>query len=237
VASNLVAAAWQSGNEPHLVKLTGVEIGINHVNELPTSMRDNDGPSLAYQQWRAVFNASGLPVSYLNSFAYFMDDLLTVWLLPIMTRQVFSAPYDRSTTFIDPRDLGEAAANLLLAPHDRGHDGFMHHCTGTDRIRLSEVASLLTEILGVEIPYEDDAERWVNEVRDVCDAQFGAGAADYLLKFFENEQRTESLFIVTDVLPHLLGRPARTLREWIEEHKHVYLAEGSPLRELTNTTS
>ncbi|MGV0906700.1 NmrA family NAD(P)-binding protein [Mycobacterium novum] len=236
VASNLAAAAWHSGNEPHLVKLAGLGIGVNHVNELRTAMREGRGPALAYSQWRAVLNASGLPVSFLSSWGYFMDDLLTVWLLPMMTRQVFSAAFDRSTTFLDPRDLGAAAAAMLLAPHDRDHDGFVHYCTGTERIRFSEVALLLSEILGVEIAYEDDPDRWANEVRDVCDAKFGTGATDYLVKFFENEQRDEPLFIVTDVLPNLLGRPAKTLREWIEEHKHAFLAEGSPLHELATTT-
>jgi hypothetical protein len=214
------------------VNVTGIAIGINNVNELRTAMRENEGPALKYQQWKAVLTNSGLPVSFLNSWAYFMDDLLSVWFQPLVTRQVFSAPYDRVTTFVDTRDLGAAGAALLLAPHDRDHDGVLHHCTGSQRIRFSEVATLFSEILGVEIRYEDDPDRWANDVREGCDGYFGAGATDYLLKLFANEQREEPLFIVTDVLPHLLGRAPRTLREWIEEQKGAFLVEGTPLAEI-----
>jgi uncharacterized protein YbjT (DUF2867 family) len=229
--TNVCAAAYAAGTEPHLLKLTGVTIGINSVNELRPALRENPGSSLQYQQARAVLNASGLPVSFLNSFAYFMDDLLTVWLLPMLNRRVLSAPYERSTTFVDTRDLGEAAARLMLAPHNREHDGYMHHVTGSERIRFSEVAELLTELLGVTIAYEDDPHAFTKDVEHVVNSHFGPGATEYFLAFSENEQKEEPLFVVTDGLRHLLGREPRTLREWIKEHRHIFLAEGSPLLE------
>lgn len=228
---NVSAAAYAAGTLPHLVKLTGVTIGINNVNELRPALREFPGSSLQYQQARAVLNASGLPVSFLNSFAYFMDDLLTVWLLPLLNRRVLSCPYERVTTFVDTRDLGEAAARLLLEPHDREHDGYMHHVTGTERITFSEVARLLTEVLGVDIAYEDDPQAFKRDVEGVVNAHFGPDATDYFLAFCANEQKEEPLFVVTDGLRHLLGREPRTLREWIEEHKPVFLAEGSPLQQ------
>ncbi|SNR82510.1 Uncharacterized conserved protein YbjT, contains NAD(P)-binding and DUF2867 domains [Haloechinothrix alba] len=226
---NVCAAAHAAGTQPHLVKLTGVTIGINNANELRPSLREYPGPALQYQQARAVLNASGLPVSFLNSFAYFMDDLLTVWLLPLLNRRVLSAPFDRSTTFVDTRDLGEAAARLLLEPHDREHDGYMHHVTGTERIRFSEVATMLTEVLGVEITYEDDPQAFKDDVEEVVNMHFGPGATDYFVEFCLNEQKEEPLFIVTDVLQHLLGREPRTLRDWIEEHKSAFFPESTAL--------
>ncbi|HKS49823.1 MAG TPA: NmrA family NAD(P)-binding protein [Amycolatopsis sp.] len=227
---NVSAAAHAAGTQPHLVKLTGVTIGINSINDLRPALRDFPGPSLQYQQARAVLNASGLPVTFLNCFANYMDDFLTVWGFSLLTRGVLAAPYDRSSLFVDPRDVGEAAARLLLQPHSREHDGYVRHITGTERIRFSEVAALMTEVLGVDIAYEDDPQTFKAELGEVFKAQFGPSALDWLLAFSENEQKEEVLFIVTDELRHLLGREPRTLREWIEENRHFYLAEGSALR-------
>ncbi|HJT92609.1 MAG TPA: NmrA family NAD(P)-binding protein [Mycobacterium sp.] len=230
---NISAAAHASGRQPHLVKLVGVTIGINNVNELCTALRDTAGPSLQYQQARAVLNASGLPVTFLNCFANFMDDFLTVWFPSVLTRRVLSAPYDRSSSFIDTRDLGQAAARLLLEPHDREHDGYMRHLTGTERIRFSEVAELMTDVLGIEIGYEDDPQAFTEELKEIMAAQFGAGALDWFLAFSENEQKEEPLFILTDELRRLLGREPRTLREFIDEHRHVFLGQGSPSLQST----
>ncbi|MGY4101485.1 NmrA family NAD(P)-binding protein [Nocardia sp. R16R-3T] len=226
---NVSAAAHAAGTQPHLVKLVGVTIGINNVNELRTPLRDTPGPSLQYQQARAVLNASGLPVTFLNCFANFMDDFLTVWLPPVLSRRVLAAPYDRSSLFVDPRDVGEAAAQLLLRPHSREHDGYMRHITGTERIRFSEVADLMTEVLGVEITYEDDPQRYKSEVGGLITAQYGPAVIDWFLAFSENEQKEETLFIVTDELRYLLGREPRTLREFFEERKHIFLGESSAL--------
>lgn len=225
---NVGAAAYAVGTQPHLVKLTGVTMGINNIHDLCPALQTIPGPSLQYQQARQVLNASGLPVSYLNSFANFMDDFLTVWGLQIMERKVLAVPYDRSSSFVDTRDLGEAAARLLLQPHNRDHDRYVYHVTGTERIRFSEVAELMTDVLGVNIAYEDDPETFRAELLEIYTANYGASSLDWYLAFSENEQKEEPLFLVTDELRHLLGREPRSLREWIEEHKSVYLAENSP---------
>ncbi|MGQ4615642.1 NmrA family NAD(P)-binding protein [Nocardia sp. R7R-8] len=226
---NISAAAYAAGTQPHLVKLVGVTIGVNNVNELRTALRDTPGPSLQYQQARAVLNASGLPVTFLNCFANFMDDFLTVWLPPVLNRRVLAAPYDRSSLFVDTRDVGEAAAQLLLRPHNREHDGYMRHITGTQRIKFSEIAGIMTDILGVEIAYEDDPHKFKSELGDLFTAHYGPGVIDWFLAFSENEQKEEPLFIVTDELRYLLGREPRTLREFFEERRHLFLPESSPL--------
>ena len=227
VMINISAAAHASGRQPHLVKLVGVTIGINNVNELRTALRDTAGPSLQYQQARAVLNASGLPVTFLNCFANFMDDFLTVWFPSVLTRRVLAAPYDRSSSFIDTRDLGEAAARLLLEPHNRDHDGYMRHVTGTERLRFSDVAKVMTDVLGVQIAYEDDPHRFTDELGGLMAAQFGAGSLEWFLAFSENEQKEEPLFILTDELQRLLGREPRALRDFISEHRHAFLGQAS----------
>lgn len=224
--TNVAAAAHHHGRAPHIVKLTGCTIGINRVEDLSFRLQYFNGSSLQYQQARAVLDASGLPVSYLNSFAYFMDDLISVWLLPLVIRHKLSAPFDRVTTFVDTRDLGEAGANLLMGPHDREHDGYSHHVTGTERIRFSDVAPLMSKSFGIEIEYEDDPDAFLADVRFAVEDHFGAGAAEYFLDFSLNEQVEEPLFIVTDVLKNLLGREPRNLADWIEEHKDLFFDAG-----------
>ncbi|MUL50157.1 NAD(P)H-binding protein [Mycobacterium sp. CBMA293] len=224
---HVAAAVHNAGRDAHIVKLVGVTIGINSANDLRAAMRDYPGSSLQAQQCRAALNASGLPVSYLNSFAYFMDGIFDVWMPPLRERRTLSAPFDRSTSFVDTRDLGDAAAKLLLEPHDREHDGYMHHVTGTERLRFSEIAPMLTDILGIEIAYEDDPVAFKAEIEESANEHYGPGAADYFVAWGENELKEEPLFIITDELQHLIGRKPRSMRDWIEEHKSEILAQLS----------
>jgi len=230
---NVVAAAHDSGREPHLVRLTGMEPNINRLEELSTAMREMHGSNQQYQHARAVLNASGLPVTYLNSWAWFMSDFLTMFLPSVLKRRVLSVPFDRVTTFIDPREVGEAAAVLLMAPHDRNHDGFVRNLTGTERLRFSDVAAIMSDVLRVDITYEDDPDACRRDMLELMSGLFPDAdneyIFDYMVAFMANERREEPLFFVTDELEHLIGRRPRSLREWFEEHKNVFLAEGSPL--------
>lgn len=224
--ANVVAAAYHAGTSPHIVRLTGARMGIDRLEDLPSWMREQYGSALQFQQARAILNASGLPVSYLNTAAYFMDDFFSLWITPLVERHVYAAPYNRYSSFVDTRDLGEAAANLLRLPHDRHHDGFVHHVTGTRQFMLSEVADLLSEVFDMEITYEDDPGRFADENREVVDSFFGPGTTDYFLKYYRQEQNESPLFCSTDILPRLLGRPARTLREWLIEHEPAFREAG-----------
>jgi hypothetical protein len=48
-------------------------------------------------------------------------------------------------------------------------------------------------------------------------------AAEYMWMSFEHEAFIELAWFLSDTLQRLLGRPPRTRRQWLVEHKHHFV--------------
>ena len=117
---------------------------------------------------------------------------------------------------VDPRDVAEIAVAALLDP---GHAGRTYTLTGPETLSAHEQAAVLGEVLGRPVPLHDlsPAER-----RE----QFLAGGlsetyADSLVaaaRFIEDGGND----VVTEDVRQVLGRRARTYREWAEDHKGAF---------------
>lgn len=73
-------------------------------------MRDIPNPALQFQQARAILMACSTPVSFVNCWAALHSFLTTFNLPDIVLRHTVSMPYNRVSTFLDPDDVGAAAA-------------------------------------------------------------------------------------------------------------------------------
>lgn len=114
------------------------------------------------------------------------------------------------TTFIDARDAAEVAATVLANP-DAHHD-VVYHLTGPTPLTMAEVADELTATLGRRIRYVNPSlVRFAKRLRrrGVGWDTIGFMAAVYTLTRFGRNQP------VTDDVARLLGRPPRTLHEFV----------------------
>ncbi|KUI05889.1 NAD(P)H-binding protein [Mycobacterium sp. IS-3022] len=116
------------------------------------------------------------------------------------------------TTFIDARDAA-AVAELVLADSE-AHRNVVYHLTGPAALTMTEVAEELTAALGHPVTYTDPnliafARRLRG--RGVGWDTIGFMAAVYTLtRFGQNQQ-------ITDDVQLLLGRPPRTLTEFLDD--------------------
>lgn len=130
--------------------------------------------------------------------------------------ELFVPAGDGAAAFVDVRDLGEVAARAFVAD---GHAGQAYTLTGPEALSFAAVARLLTAELGREIRYarpgviaylrRQRAERrpWAQAVVQALlhvGLRFGQ-AAD-----------------VDPTLPRLLARPARTLAQYISDHRGLW---------------
>ncbi|WP_328874714.1 NAD(P)H-binding protein [Streptomyces sp. NBC_00287] len=118
---------------------------------------------------------------------------------------------------IDPRDISEVAARILV---DGGHAGRTYTLTGPETISVPGQAAVLASVLGRTITTQDLSP---DETRDHLLTVWGfdeAQAAGILsgTAFV----RAGGNAIVTEDVPQLLGKRARTYREWAEEHKEAF---------------
>lgn len=114
------------------------------------------------------------------------------------------------TTFLDARDAAEVAANVLIGGAERADT--VHELTGTDCLRMVEVAAELSEVLGRPIRYTHPGlARFAVRLRHrgVGWDAIGFMCAVYTLTRFGLNQR------VTDDVQRLLGRSPRTMHDFL----------------------
>src|SRR3546814_14261086 len=95
------------------------------------------GTAIQHLQAKEVLEQSDLPVTYLNIASYLMDDLVR-WSGPIKSRRTLAMPSNRRTTWIDPGDLGEAAARIIMTEGDGHIQQHYNLNNGNDYVRSAE---------------------------------------------------------------------------------------------------
>lgn len=115
--------------------------------------------------------------------------------------------------FVDTRDIAEAAAICLLDPAQ--HQGQAYTLTGAQALPLHDVAQLLGESLGRPIRYEPASipgyMRHLRKQGAPLDQIVVLTALHVGLRFGQGAS-------IDPTLPRLLGRPARSLQEYIRDH-------------------
>lgn len=218
---NLVEAVRKAGSVRRIVRLTGDPIGIHSQEQVPRYLREwNGGTAVQHLVAREILEASGLPVVFMNIASYFMDNFLTQFALPLKAARTLALPYDHRMSFVDAGDVGEACAAVLISP-DHRHTGKTYNLdNGHDVLLFSDVAALLSEVLGEEVRYDGTPEKFLELNAAAVNAWVGRpDGADYYVRYFEWERELSTLWRKTDILPYLLDRPGKTLRTWFTEHE------------------
>ncbi len=109
-------------------------------------------PLLPHRQIEKLLEASGLAWTHLRP-NDFMQNFATVHRADIRDRGEIWAPAGQGrTSFIDVRDVAEAAVRVLTEP---GHERRAYALTGTGAFSLNEVAAILTEALDHAVVYRN----------------------------------------------------------------------------------
>jgi uncharacterized protein YbjT (DUF2867 family) len=216
-AEVLLTATHAAGVRPHIVRIQAEVPGLG-VDGLPAELAGPIGRR-GHLEARALIESSGLPATFLNVFGYYMDDLLIHFAGPLRERRTLLVPNDRPMCWIDPRDLGEAAARAM-AGRVPEEPRLLHLNSGEDGIFFSELARLIGRAAGEPIAYLDDPQAFLATVGPMLVAMTGdAGAADYLLADWRMERDHAALYRGTRSLAELLGRPPVTLGNWLQKHR------------------
>ncbi|MFE5814472.1 NAD(P)H-binding protein [Streptomyces sp. NPDC056479] len=117
---------------------------------------------------------------------------------------------------VDPRDVSEVAVSALLDPRHAGHT---YTLTGPEALSASDEAAVLAEILGRPV---EVLQLTADQRREqLLGMGLGAAYADSLMagaRFIEEGGNA----VVTDDVPRVLGRPARSYLEWVLDHKAAF---------------
>lgn len=153
-----------------------------------------------------------LEVTILRPGAY-MQNLLTQW-PEVVHRGYFEVPYSLSSriALVDLEDVAAAAARVLS---ESGHVGAVYELCGEDGPDQSEIAEILSECFGRPIrAVAISRSAWSRKAREVGLRGPRLEAFLRMFRYYEQHGMRGS----AEGARALLGRPPRTLRDFVTHH-------------------
>ena len=219
--TNLVHAARRNLDLIHIVRILADPPGMS-MDRVPEVLRKfGGGTAVQHLRARKVLEASGLPITYVNIAAYFMQNFSApLFNKPLRQKRTLVCPRNRRMGFIDTCDIGNSCAAILLSL-DHRHIGQTYHLdNGHDVMWFDEVAELMSEVWGEEIAFDDSDETFINITGEVFKKAFGRpDATEYFIGYSQFEQDNETVWRKSDIVEYLTGSKAKTLSEWLRENK------------------
>lgn len=173
-------------------------------------------PLLPHHGIERLLEASGLAWTHLRP-NDFMQNFATVHRDDIRGRGEIWAPAGRGrTSFVDVRDVAEAAARTLTEP---GHGRRAYTLTGDGAFSLEEVAALLSDVLGRPVAYRNPGiPAFLRHMR-------AAGHPLALGLVMAGVYTVARLGLAAEVAPdlaRLIGRAPTPLRSFVEDHADTW---------------
>jgi len=168
-----------------------------------------------------LLEASSMAWTFLRA-SFFMQNLSTTHRDEIRDDHELALPSGNGrTSFIDVRDIAAVGAKALLEP---GHERKAYTLTGPEALTYGEVTALMTEILGVPIRY-----RQINPLAFVRLQMRRGNPLAYALvtTVLYTTARFGLAGSLTDELQAVLGRAPRTVRQFIQDYRAVWLQPES----------
>jgi uncharacterized protein YbjT (DUF2867 family) len=192
--------------------------GVGHVVKA-TSKASADSPIARRRgqtEIEANLAASGLAHTLLRSNAY-MQNVLMLAPAIAATSRFGSAAGKGRTGMVDARDVGAVAAEIAASP--AAHTGKTYWLTGPELISNYDVAAVLSELLGRTITY---TELSFDENREaMIRAGVPAPVAEMNAQAFSLTADGDAEW-VTDDVPAILGRPARSFAQFAADHATAF---------------
>jgi uncharacterized protein YbjT (DUF2867 family) len=119
---------------------------------------------------------------------------------------------DGSDTFLDPRDLADVVAAILVSGR---HDGALYEVTGPEWLRYRDAVEKIGAATGAPIAFIDLPEEVLRQ--GLISAGIPSSQADAILMFL-GAVKAGKIYPPTNVVAELLGRPARTFDDWLRDN-------------------
>lgn len=194
--------------------------GVQHCVFLSVEGADRN-PRVPHHRIERHLRASGLGWTFLRP-GFFAQNLTGPYLSDIRRGRLVLPAGDGAVAWVDTRDVGEAAAVILANPD--AHARRAYHTTGGTSVGFADVAQLLSQTLRRRIEYTPvSVPRYaLHLLRD--SRSLGRIA---VLSFLHVHVRRGRAATVTPDLATLLGRPPRTIGQFVDDHRALLAGEGS----------
>jgi uncharacterized protein YbjT (DUF2867 family) len=131
---------------------------------------------------------------------------------------IYSPIGDGRVPFIDTRDIAAVAAEVLL--HPDAHTNKKYVLTGGEAVGYADLAAELTRVTGRTIAYRPIS---MEEARSRL-TRLGqpAGLIDATLAIAAYQRDGGATALVSPTVERVLGRPPRTIREFVQDYATAF---------------
>ena len=202
---NAIAAARAAG-VTHVVK----------VSAFAASDHSNAPIGRWHYQVEKELQASGLAWTMLRPH-HFMQNLLAQAGYVIKEGAIYSPSGDGKIPYIDPRDVAAVAFVTLTQP---GHLGKKYVLTGSEAISYRQAAEIIGAVIGKKLRFVDESpeEARARRVREGVPP----AVIESILAIGAYQRAGGKTVTITNTVADLIGRPPRTVAEFVQEHASVF---------------
>ena len=198
--------AAQRAELKHLVKFSGMGADSNAKVELLRLHGETDN----------LLRNSGVPFTILQANSFHQNILSSVD--TIKMQGAFYWPLKNAAqSTVDIRDVNAVAARVFTSP---GNERKVDVTTGPEALTFQQAAEKLSAVLGREIQYVDVPLSAAEDgMRKSGMPEWNVRAVSELLGYFASGAAAT----VTDTVPRLLGRPAISFEQFVQDHRAAFL--------------
>lgn len=159
---------------------------------------------------------SSLRYTFLRA-GFFAQNLLGPYRSDIQRGTLVLPSGDARVAYVDAADLGDVAALALSNPGAHAARGY--YLTGPDSLTFAELTRLLSELIGRNVRYQSVSplKYWRH-----CRAQGLSRIPSFAYTLIHTALRNGSAGATSPVLAQLLGRPGRSMRDFILRHRDAW---------------
>lgn len=200
--SNVVVAARAQGVE-HIVKLSSGAADKNssfHVarvhGEVEEFIKDN---GIAY----TFLRPNGFMQNWLGDLAQSVKQ----------ERKIYDAAGDGKRAYIDLRDIAEVAFRVLMEPEKHAFGTYL--LTGGEAVNYEQIAAAISLAIGENVEF---VALTIEQARQRMEAKGLPSFVIHSLLAYAQDQRDGKTAFVTNAVPEILGKPARSVGDFAKDY-------------------
>ncbi|WP_241494317.1 SDR family oxidoreductase [Bacillus coahuilensis] len=193
--------------------------GVKHIVFL-SLLGVEKNPIVPHYKVEKAIQKSTIPYTFLRP-SFFMQNLIQQHGEEIRRdREIFVPAGNGKTSFIDVRDIAAVAVKALTEEH---HENKAYSLTGSDALTYYEVATILSEELGMDFTYTNPS---IKQFKEKMKAK---GIPTEFITVMIGIYLTAKLGLakkITDDLAMILERKPITVRQFVKDYREEFLMEN-----------
>jgi (4-alkanoyl-5-oxo-2,5-dihydrofuran-3-yl)methyl phosphate reductase len=217
-----ITAGPELARHDGVLALAARAAGVEHVVKLSVAGARGDGSEVPrwHHDGEQRIAATGVATTFLRPGSFALNALR--WLPTLRSMgKAFGAFGTAALPVIHPDDIADVAVLALTKP---GHAGKVYELTGPEALTAAEQVAILSEVAGSPFQYVNVDDEVA--VRGMLDAGMPRQMADAMIHLVQ-ALRGLGRLPPNDVVPQLLGKPARTFRQWASENAATFKGKAS----------